>query len=314
MTEPLHIPVLYHEVIEHAHVITDEVWVDCTLGRGGHSLGLLERGARVIGFDQDRQALDETAERLKSYIESGQLTLIHSNFRALPERLEALGITQVDGILADIGVSSPQLDEAARGFSFQRSGPLDMRMNRDEGESALEWIRSRELGELIRILREYGEEPRARSLARVIKEWVDEGGGDTLSLARALEAATPMKVRRKQKKHPATRAFQALRIAVNDELGALEALLSVAPPLLSLGGRLLLISFHSLEDRLVKRAFRALSDPLPPPRRGLPPPPGPPPAFRATPRRGVTATENELEINPRARSARLRVLIRTSSR
>jgi 16S rRNA (cytosine1402-N4)-methyltransferase len=307
----LHIPVLYHDVCAQAHVQPGEVWVDCTLGRGGHCLGLLERGAQVIALDRDQQAITESQTRLSSYIDQGQLTLVHSDFRDLSDVLGRLNLDHVDGILADIGVSSPQLDEAERGFSFRKSGPLDMRMDRSQGVSAAEWIEDHDLSDIFHILRRYGEEPRARQIASLIKSWSLDGGGDTLSLAQKIEASTPMKLRRKLNKHPATKTFQALRIVVNDELGALEDLLRSAPPHLNMNGRLLIISFHSLEDRLIKHSFRALSEPPQPPRRGLPPPPGPPPAFSAQPRRGISPSREESERNPRARSARLRVLTRT---
>ncbi len=308
-----HIPVLYQTVLTHATVSEGELWIDCTLGRGGHCQGLLERGARVIGLDRDEQALAETQERLQPYIRSGHLTLLHQNFRQLKEILSTHQLEGVSGIIADLGVSSPQLDQAERGFSFMASGPLDMRMDRSQGLSALEWIIANEYQHIARILRQYGEEPRAQQLAREIKAWSEEGLTDTLSLARRIESATPMKLRRKLKKHPATRVFQALRIAVNDELGALEQLLEEGPSCLELHGRLLLISFHSLEDRLIKQRFRALSEPPPPPRRGLPPPPHEPPAFNHHPRKGVIASEEERLENPRARSARLRVLTRIRS-
>ena len=308
-----HIPVLYHEVIEHARAKSGEVWVDCTLGRGGHSLGLLERGVNLIAFDRDAQALAESEARLSTYIDRDQLKLVHSNFSDLTSALSQHGVHKVDGILADLGVSSPQLDEAERGFSFRQAGPLDMRMDRSQGLSAADWIAEHDERALCDILRRYGEEPRARRFASVIKTWSDEGGRDTLSLARAIESATPMKIRRQLKKHPATRVFQALRIAVNDELGSLERLLADAPPLLDLDGRLLLISFHSLEDRLIKQSFRSLSEPPKPPRRGLPPPPHDPPSFSAEPRRGLAPSAEELARNARSRSARLRVLTRIRS-
>lgn len=305
-----HIPVLYNQVIECAQVSPGELWVDCTLGRGGHTLGLLNRGARVIGLDQDQQALDETGHRLAEFISSGQLTLVHANFRELELILAQRGILQVEGILADLGVSSPQLDEAARGFSFMSSGPLDMRMDRSKGRSALEWIQQSEERELSEIFKRYGEEPRARQLAKVVKTWSQEGEIDSLSLGRCIEEATPMKLRRTLKKHPATRVFQALRIAVNDELGALEHLLDSAPQQLSLNGRLLLISFHSLEDRMIKQSFKSLCEPPSPPRRGLPPPPHAPIMFCHQPKKGLVASDEEREDNPRSRSARLRVLKR----
>lgn len=305
-----HIPVLFEAVMSHAHVKAGEVWVDCTLGRGGHTEGLLRRGAQVIAFDRDEEALFECQTRLKSFIEDGQLRLIHSDFRALQAVLEMHKVNRVDGLLADLGVSSPQLDRPERGFSFMSSGPLDMRMDPSQGLSAAEWLSEHDVHELERVLRRYGEEPRARALSRIIKAWSDEGGGDTLSLAQLIEAATPMKIRRQQKKHPATRSFQALRIAVNDELGALEDLLEAIPRVLNLGGKALLISFHSLEDRAIKHAYKALSEAPAPPRRGLPPPPSAPPEFMMEPRKGVVADEEELTHNPRARSARLRIITR----
>lgn len=318
-----HIPVLFDAVLEQAQVCEGELWVDCTLGRGGHTEALLLKGAQVIAFDRDQQAIDESSLRLKSFIESGQLTIVHSNFSELKSALEEMGIQFVHGILADLGVSSPQLDEAERGFSFMTSGPIDMRMDRSRGLSALEWIKAHSAQELCHILRVYGEEARAKYLAKVIKDWVDEDlkdeasvnlssrkPKDTLGLARLIENATPMKLRRKLNKHPATRVFQALRIAVNDELGALEQLLEDAPKRLEVHGKLLLISFHSLEDRMVKKRFKALSETPPPPRRGLPPPPSDPIEFEVALRKGVVADEQEKDLNPRSRSARLRILTR----
>lgn len=305
-----HIPVLYEEVLTQSDVKPDDLWVDCTLGRGGHTLGLLQRGARVIGLDRDRQAIAESSHTLQSYLKDDRLSIIHTNFSDITQTLKAKGIERVDGILADLGVSSPQLDEAERGFSFMKSGPLDMRMDRSHGLSAAEWVQEHSTKELAHIFRLYGEEPRALHLAKVIKAWSDQGGGDTLDLSRLVETSTPMRLRRKLKKHPATRVFQALRIAVNDELGALESLLELGPSLLTLHGKMLLISFHSLEDRLIKKRFRVLSEPPPSPRRGLPPPPHEPPAFTALPRKGLIAEESERLGNPRSRSARLRILTR----
>lgn len=305
-----HTPVLYDEVIDQAEVRAGELWVDCTLGRGGHCEALLRAGARVIGLDKDPKALDYCRARLACFGESFEA--VRADFRSLSEVLTARDVSAVDGILADLGVSSPQLDEASRGFSFLSSGPVDMRMDPEQGEPASTWIERLSEEELTGVLRRYGEEPLARPLARAIKRWSSLGGGDTLSLAKAIEEATPAKVRyRNPKKHPATRSFQALRIFVNDELGALEALLEQAPEALAPGGRLLLISFHSLEDRALKLRFKALSEPARPPRRGLPPPPdSPPPQFKMSPRKPISPSEQELSENPRARSAKLRVLRR----
>jgi len=308
-----HIPVLYREVIEHAELVEGELWVDCTLGRGGHCEALLRGGARVIGLDKDPSALSYCSARLAPFGE--RFEAVRSDFRGLREVLSARGLSAVDGVLADLGVSSPQLDEARRGFSFISSGPVDMRMDPERGEPASEWIERLSEGELAGVLRRYGEEPLARPLARAIKRWSEQGGGDTLSLASAIEAATPAKLRyRNPKKHPATRSFQALRILVNDELGALEELLTDAPALLKPQGRLLCISFHSLEDRALKRRFKELSEPPKPPRRGLPlPPDTPPPQFEMSPRKPISASEEELAQNPRSRSAKLRVLRRLAN-
>lgn len=307
-----HIPVLYKEVIEHAQVREGELWVDCTLGRGGHCEGLLRAGARVIGLDKDPSALLYCQHRLVSYQE--RFEAVRADFRSIADVLHERGIGAVDGILADLGVSSPQLDQAERGFSFLASGPVDMRMDPERGLPAEQWIEQLSEAELITILRRYGEEPLAKPFARVMKRWSEQGGGDTLSLARSIEDATPAKIRyRNPKKHPATRVFQALRIFVNDELGALEELLNRAPHCLKPGGRLLLISFHSLEDRALKQRFKVLSEPAKPPRRGLPlPPDTPPPQFDMHPRKPIAPSDQELHDNPRARSAKLRVLRRRS--
>ena len=266
-----HIPVLYHAVIENAAIRSGELWVDCTLGRGGHCEALLEAGAFVIGFDKDPEAITYSRQRLSRF--GDRFQAVSTDFKQIKSTLNSMNVQSVDGILADLGVSSPQLDQARRGFSFKSSGPVDMRMNPAQEISATELIQNSSVSELAGILRRYGEEPFAGPIARSMKKWSEEGGGDTISLAQVVESAIPSKVRRKIKKHPATRTFQALRIKVNDELGALELLLRDAPSLLKYRGRLLIISFHSLEDRCVKQAYRALSMSPYSPRRGLPPPP-----------------------------------------
>ncbi|MEE2645034.1 MAG: 16S rRNA (cytosine(1402)-N(4))-methyltransferase RsmH [Myxococcota bacterium] len=309
-SEDVHIPVLLEVVLEVGAPQPGERWVDCTLGRGGHSEALLKRGVELVAIDQDPAAIDAAAQRLDPYRD--QLELIAGNFRELPAHLEAIGWGSVDGILADLGVSSPQLDEAARGFSFLRSGPVDMRMNLDAGESAEQWLMRCSVDELTQVLREYGEESFARPISRAIKGWAEGGGGDTCSLASTIEAALPARERRRRKHHPATKSFQAIRIRVNDELGALDALLERAPGLLRPGGRALFITFHSLEDRRVKAAIRRLTEPPPSPRRGLPPPPSAPLEFERRLRKARRADQRELGENPRARSATLRALHRRS--
>ena len=306
--EDVHIPVLLEAVLEIGAPQPGERWVDCTLGRGGHSEALLRRGVELVAIDQDPAALDAAAQRLAPYRD--RLKLIAGNFRELPALLEAIGWRHVDGILADLGVSSPQLDEAARGFSFLRSGPVDMRMNLNAGEPAAQWLTRCSLDELTKVLREYGEESFARPIARAIKGWAESGGGDTCSLASTIEMALPARERRRRKHHPATKSFQAIRIQINDELGALDALLERAPAILHPGGRALFITFHSLEDRRVKAAIRGLTEPPPPPRRGLPPPPSAPLEFERRLRKARRADQRELGENPRARSATLRALHR----
>jgi 16S rRNA (cytosine1402-N4)-methyltransferase len=302
-----HIPVLRESILHHAQVQAGDVWIDCTLGRGGHSEDLLRAGARVIAFDKDSQALDYSRQRLSHF---NTFTSIASDFRYIKEQLTLQGIDKVQGILADLGVSSPQLDQAERGFSWMQSGPVDMRMNPDAGESALELIERLEVPQLAHIIKRYGEEPAAFMIAKKIKLWSQQGGGDTRSLADCIAQALPARRRKKLKKNPATLTFQALRIAVNDELGALEDLLEDAPHLLSPEGRLLLISFHSLEDRMVKHRFRQLSEMPQPPRRGLPLPLDTPlPQFVQIPRKPIIPSSQELQENRRARSAKLRVLV-----
>ena len=301
--DSVHEPVLRAEVAALAAARPGERWVDCTLGFGGHARDLLEAGARVFGLDQDPEALSAASERLRFAGE--RFRAARANFRHVAQLAEA----PLDGLLADVGVSSWQLDQAARGFSFSARGPVDMRMDPEAGPTALELIRSLAVGELAALLAELGEEPFARRIAPALKAWaLGEGPHDTVGLARAVVESLPKKVAATSHHHPATRTFQALRIAVNDELGALDDLLASGPGLLAPGGRFLVISFHSLEDRRVKQAFARLAGRARPqaPRRGLPPPAAPEPDFELLTPHAIQAGEAELARNPRARSARLR--------
>ncbi|MBU0552972.1 16S rRNA (cytosine(1402)-N(4))-methyltransferase RsmH [Myxococcota bacterium] len=305
---PPHTPVLLEQTRALASVEPGDVWLDCTLGAGGHAELLLEAGAVVYAIDRDPQARALAATRLAPF--GARFTPLAGDFRQARALLDAVGVAEVDGLLADVGVSSMQLDEPARGFSFRAAGPVDMRMS-SEGPTALDLIDALEERDLSRLLMRYGEEPppRARLAARAIKAW--RGGPpphDTATLAAAIAEALPRSRAQNQRRttHPATKAFQALRVAVNDELGALDALLAALPTLLRPGGRALLISFHSLEDRAVKQAFQGYSRPTPPPRRGLPPPSEAPPPFELLHRKPLVATEAEIEANPRARTAKLR--------
>ena len=304
-----HNPVLADEVRQFAAVTPGQVWVDCTLGFAGHTRLLLEDGAVVFGIDQDADARRLAQESLAAYGE--RVTVLAGNFGELSSLLGAAGVSEVDGVLADIGVSSYQLDQSHRGFSFRLDGPVDMRMNPSAGESAEALIRRLSTGELADILRRLGEEPFAMRIARNIHKWMGtEHAPTTTGLAACICDAVPAKARAKRKHHPATRSFQALRIAVNDELEALENLLDDIPNCLAEGGRALIISFHSLEDRIVKKRFNRWAGRVPTmaPRRGLPPPPSEAPKFELLSKKGLVAGDEECIRNPRARSARLRAI------
>jgi 16S rRNA (cytosine1402-N4)-methyltransferase len=301
--EFVHEPVLAREVLEVLRPQPGELFLDGTLGGGGHSGLLLEAGARVIALDKDPRALAAATARLARFGEA--FRAVRSDFRDAKNVLAALGLAGVDGALVDLGVSSPQLEEADRGFSFSRPGPLDMRMG-EEGETLEDLLRRIDERELARILSEYGEEPFARPVARAIKAAVvREERLDTARLAEVVAGAIPRKAWPKRI-HPATRTFQALRIAVNDELGALAAWLDGLPHMLNPGGRAAAISFHSLEDRMVKERFRALT-------QACTCPPdfpvcvcGAKASFEAITRKAIKASDEETARNPRARSARLR--------
>jgi 16S rRNA (cytosine1402-N4)-methyltransferase len=302
-----HESVLLEEVVRLLRPAPGMLVLDGTLGAGGHAERLLAEGAAVIGIDKDPRALAAAQARLARYGEA--FRAVRSDFRDAKNVLSALGIDGVDGALVDLGVSSPQLDDAGRGFSFREGGPLDMRMAQ-EGETLADLLARVSERELARILDEYGEEPFARPVARAIKRAVDDGDElDTARLAEIVSGAIPRKAWPKRI-HPATRTFQALRIAVNDELGALAAWLDALPAILKNGGRAAAISFHSLEDRMVKERFRSLTNACtcPPdmPVCGC----GAQASFAAVTRKAVKASDDEIARNPRARSARLRAVER----
>lgn len=300
MTAFEHIPVLRDEVIQALAPASGEVFVDCTLGGGGHSEALLEAAdCRVIGLDRDPTAIEAASHRLTRF--GDRFLAVRTPFSRLAEVVAELGLAQVDGIFADLGVSSPQLDTPARGFSFRHDGPIDMRMDPDAELSALDVVNFFEEDQIRDIVSRYGEERRARRVARSIvrgRPWAD-----TLSLSQAVaEAVGPQ---RGSRIHPATRTFQAIRIFVNDELGELERLLPAAVDLLSPGGRLAILSFHSLEDRIVKR-FLALESGRTSPRDPYGHPLHPP--RLVLPRKSLAPSPQDP--NPRARSARLRTAVR----
>ncbi len=303
MSELLHQPVLLQESVDALVKQADGFYLDATFGRGGHSKAILLRmdeHGRLLAFDRDPSAI-EAALELKAA--EPRFDIVHSEFSLLEQSIQELEkVGQVDGVLLDLGVSSPQLDQAERGFSFQTDGPLDMRMNPEQGMSAADWIATRQESELVSVLFEYGEERFARRIAGAIVERQQiQAITRTAELAEIVKAAIP---RWEKGKHPATRSFQAIRIAVNDELNQISKGLEAAFAVLKSGGRLVVISFHSLEDRIVKRFMRNKANPAPPP-RGLPIPPEPPTLKLLG--KPIKASTVELDRNPRARSAVLRI-------
>lgn len=301
-----HKAVLLEESIAALGIRADGLYVDATFGRGGHTAAILaelNEDGRVVALDQDVQAVEFGRRR---FAQEGRLEIVHCNFRRVADVIAERGWTgRVDGVLMDLGVSSPQLDDAARGFSFTRSGPLDMRMDASTGESALQWLSQVSAGDLARVLKKYGEEKSARRIANaIVKAREATPLTETGQLAEIIRQAVPGY---EKHKHPATRSFQAIRIYINDELQALTQGLEAAASVIATGGRLVVISFHSLEDRIVKRFMRDRSrGPLLPP--GLPVMEAQTLAAWKLVGKPVTATEQETEDNPRARSARLRVM------
>ena len=303
-----HRSVLVDEVIEHLSPRSGGTYIDATLGLGGHAEAILEAASpdgRLLGIDRDPEAIARAQKRLSRF--GARLTVVEGHFSDVHRHAEAHDHLQADGVVADLGVSSIQLDDPSRGFSFQTSGPLDMRMGPTVGASARELLDDIDVDALGQILRELGEVDRPKAVARAILAARDSGQLDsTDALARVVERASGPRKRNKRRIHPATKTFQAIRVAVNRELDELDRFLEALPNTLRPGGVAALISFHSLEDRRVKHAFRG---PEPDPRlRKLPIAPatevGP---FEVVTRRPVVPSEAEIEENPRARSAKLRV-------
>ncbi len=307
-----HQPVLFEEVLLAMQVKPDGVYVDGTFGRGGHAAAILaqlgEHG-RLIVMDKDPQAIATAREK---HANDQRVTIIHDDYAQMKNHIAEQGFgCQVDGVLLDLGVSSPQLDDASRGFSFQHNGPLDMRMNTDQGETAQQWIMSASEKEIADVLWRFGEERFSRRIARKIVEYRQQAViSDTDTLVTLIKECVPQG---KEKKHPATRSFQAIRMRINHELENVERVLGDIFDVLKIGGRLLVISFHSLEDRLVKRFFKQQSTPAPIP-RGLP--------IKdselsvsirlRTVGKAIKAGVDELAKNPRSRSAVLRIAERIS--
>ncbi|MEM6513731.1 MAG: 16S rRNA (cytosine(1402)-N(4))-methyltransferase RsmH [Pseudomonadota bacterium] len=310
MTTGAHVPVLMQPVLEGLDIKKSGCYLDATFGRGGHSKAIMQRlgeGGRLIAIDQDPQAVASVSDELKR---DARFEIIRGNYAELEAFLGTRGLVgRVDGILMDLGVSSPQLDEAERGFSFRRDGPLDMRMDPGAGTSAAGWLAEVEAKELRRVLRTYGEEKSAGRIATAILAARDRAPLETTrQLAEVVEQAAPQHGSRK---HPATKTFQAIRIFINDELAQLEKGLAQAAAAIAPGGRLCVITFHSLEDRIVKRFMRDQSK-EPEPYRGMP---DIPEEFRPPLRlvgRPVVANDAEIDANVRARSARLRIAERAA--
>lgn len=310
MTDFQHTTVLLHETVDGLAIKPNGVYVDCTLGGAGHSeylLSQLNTDGHLYAFDQDQKAIENAKIRLAEYVTKNQVTFVKANFRELTTELNRLGVTEVDGILYDLGVSSPQLDEAERGFSYHQDAPLDMRMDQDAPLSAYQVVNEYSYHELVKIFFRYGEEKFSKQIARLIeRKRVDKPIETTGELVDLIKEAIPAPARRKGG-HPAKRVFQAIRIAVNDELGAIESSLEQAIDMLSIEGRVSVITFHSLEDRIVKTMFKEFSTPkdMPP---GLPVVPEEfQPILKLVNRKPIVPSEEELQDNNRARSAKLRI-------
>jgi 16S rRNA (cytosine1402-N4)-methyltransferase len=284
---PRHVPVLAGEVIHLANPQSGQTWVDCTTGGGGHARLIAERllpGGRLIGLDQDATMI----ERARLVLDGLPVTLVNANFDQLPEVLNNLGVGPVDGVLADLGFASDQMDDRNRGFSFRDDGPLDMRLDPDSGTTAADIVNTMSEAALADVFFEFGEERHSRRVARRIAERrAMKPFATTADLADIVRRSVP----RSGAIDPATRVFQALRIAVNDELGALDRLLAALPEVVKPGGTAAIISFHSLEDRRVKQAFKTDE-------------------WTMKTKKPVEATDEETSRNPRARSAKLRVAVR----
>lgn len=307
MDEPRHISVLLDECIENLNIKPDGIYLDGTLGLGGHSYQIASRldAGRLICIDRDETAIERSSRRLAPFAD--RITYVHGNFSDAAEILDRLGIDSVDGMLFDLGVSSPQLDEIQRGFSYMGDAPLDMRMDGSAGLTAYEVVNTWPKERLNRILWDYGEERYARRItAAILAHRAEKPITTTLELVDIIKGAMPAAALR-EKQHPAKRTFQAIRIAVNDELGAISAMMETAPDKLKKGGRLCVISFHSLEDRIVKSGINARENGCTCPREAPICTCGFVQTLKSVTRKPILPSEEEIEKNPRSRSAKLRV-------
>ena len=300
---------MLHETIDMLDVKPDGIYVDATLGGAGHSeylLSKLSEKGHLYAFDQDQNAINNAQKRLAPYIEKGMVTFIKDNFRHLKNRLHDLGVTEIDGICYDLGVSSPQLDQRERGFSYKKDAPLDMRMNQEANLTAYEVVNHYDYHELVRIFFKYGEDKFSKQIARKIEQAREQKPIETTTeLAEIIKSAKPAK-ELKKKGHPAKQIFQAIRIEVNDELGAADESIQQAMDMLALDGRISVITFHSLEDRLTKQLFKEASTVEVP--KGLPfIPDDLKPKMELVSRKPILPSKEELEANNRSHSAKLRV-------
>lgn len=303
-----HVSVLLEECIEALNIKKQGYYVDCTMGGAGHSSHIvsnLNNDGRLIGIDQDTDALNAAKEKLKDY---NNVIYVHNNFHNIYDILEELNIEKVDGILMDLGVSSYQLDAGERGFSYMQDAPLDMRMNRDKEFSAYDVINDYSEEDLYRIIKDYGEERFSKRIASfIVKRRNEKPIETTLELVDIIKAAIPAKARR-DGPHPAKRTFQAIRIEVNGELEILDKAIDDSVKKLNRNGRLAIITFHSLEDRIVKNKFRDLENPCKCPKEFPICACGKKPTVKVLSRKAIAPTDEEIEVNPRSRSAKLRVL------
>lgn len=304
-----HVTVMLHETIDMLDVKPDGVYVDATLGGAGHSeylLSKLSEKGHLYAFDQDQNAIENAQKRLAPYIEKGMVTFIKDNFRHLKDRLHDLGVTEIDGICYDLGVSSPQLDQRERGFSYKKDAPLDMRMNQEASLTAYEVVNQYDYHDLVRIFFKYGEDKFSKQIARKIEKAREQKPIETTTeLAEIIKSAKPAK-ELKKKGHPAKQIFQAIRIEVNDELGAADESIQQAMDMLALDGRISVITFHSLEDRLTKQLFKEASTVEVP--KGLPfIPDDLKPKMELVSRKPILPSKEEFEANNRSHSAKLRV-------
>lgn len=304
-----HTTVLLHETVDMLDIKPNGIYVDATLGGAGHSdylLSKLDSSGHLYAFDQDQKAIEHAKIRLKKYIDNGQVTFIKDNFRHLASRLATYGVIEIDGILYDLGVSSPQLDERQRGFSYKKNAPLDMRMNQEQSLTAYDVVNTYDYHDLVRIFFKYGEDKFSKQVARQIEQARQiKPIETTIELVDIIKSAKPAK-ELKKKGHPAKQIFQALRIEVNDELGATDESIQQAISLLALDGRISVITFHSLEDRLTKYLFKEASIAEVP--KGLPfIPEHLQPKLALVNKKPILPKQAELEKNHRSHSAKLRV-------